>query len=250
MPLRELLYRVYWSLERVIAPGVTNSQNHYARTLNQFVRSTVTWLDVGCGHQILPPWREEQERSLATACRCVVGIDYEFSSLRRHRTLRLKARALSGNLPFAADSFDLVTANMVVEHLAEPAQDFHEIGRVLKRGGIFLLHTPNARAYTTALTRRVPEGVKRRLVRFLEGRELEDVFPAFYRANTVSVIESLAAASGLCVEEARMVCTGASLAIIPPLALVELLWLRILTMEQFAPYRTNIIGILRKPLQG
>jgi SAM-dependent methyltransferase len=44
-------------------------------------------------------------------------------------------------LPFAAGSFDLVSANMVLEHLPAPEQVFQEIARVLAPGGKFVFLT-------------------------------------------------------------------------------------------------------------
>lgn len=45
-------------------------------------------------------------------------------------------------LPFAADYFDMVIANHVLEHVDDDAQALAEIHRVLKPGGIAVLQTP------------------------------------------------------------------------------------------------------------
>jgi SAM-dependent methyltransferase len=45
-------------------------------------------------------------------------------------------------LPFAAESFDLVIANHVLEHVADDVQAVAEIGRVLVPGGHAILQTP------------------------------------------------------------------------------------------------------------
>lgn len=47
-----------------------------------------------------------------------------------------------GKLPFDDDTFDLVYANQVFEHVFEPEQALSEIGRVLKPGGTFLALFP------------------------------------------------------------------------------------------------------------
>jgi len=44
------------------------------------------------------------------------------------------------SLPFADSSFDLLTANMVVEHVAHPRALLSEVRRILKPNGIFLFH--------------------------------------------------------------------------------------------------------------
>ena len=47
-------------------------------------------------------------------------------------------------LPFAADSFDLVTSFQVIEHVDDPLPWLREICRVLRPGGTAILTTPNA----------------------------------------------------------------------------------------------------------
>jgi len=47
------------------------------------------------------------------------------------------------NIPFADAEFDAVTAIEVIEHLPEPSVALHEIHRVLKKDGVFVVTTPN-----------------------------------------------------------------------------------------------------------
>ncbi len=112
------------------------------RYLHRWTRST-EWLDIGCGHHILPPWQAKQEQELVAKCSKITGIDAEVNSLVKHRSI---TRIVAGNiskLPFRDSTFNLVTANMVIEHLDDPESQFREILRVLKPGGTFILHTPN-----------------------------------------------------------------------------------------------------------
>lgn len=144
--------RVYWRLVGGLAPGLLNSQHEYARALVSEVEGASRWLDLGCGHDFLPPF-VNQDRLQAARARCVsVGIDADGSALAKHRGLRHRVRGNIERLPFQAGTFDLATANMVVEHVARPERLFAEIARVLKPGGRLLLHTPNADGYTTRLT--------------------------------------------------------------------------------------------------
>ena len=45
-------------------------------------------------------------------------------------------------LPLAAQSFDVIVSVDVMEHIQEDQQTFHEFSRILKPGGVFLMHTP------------------------------------------------------------------------------------------------------------
>src|SRR5262249_12238021 len=113
MSIRAPLLRLYWAMRRVIAPTLRYSQYPYEEILAAHVRRDTRWLDLGCGHHVLPPWRGEQERRLVATCRSLVGLDADLVSLARHRSIDRRVGGDMTRLPFADASFDLVTANMV-----------------------------------------------------------------------------------------------------------------------------------------
>ena len=247
MALRSAVLGFYRGAVRTIVPQLQHSQARYERVLDGLVTRETRWLDVGCGHQVLPDWRLATERELVGRCRRVVGLDRDFPSLLRHATVRDRVYGDVGALPFADDSFTLVTANMVVEHLQHPELEFSEIRRVLAPGGLFVFHTPNLNGYIARAASAVPEAVKGPLIRLLEGRAAHDVFPTHYRANTQRAIGALADRLGFGVERLHMTATTAQFSVIPPLAVLELLWIRALLRPGLRDLRTNIIAVLRKP---
>lgn len=246
MSLLATLFKVYWAVRRVIAPTLRYSQYAYEDMLKQYVHPDTLWIDIGCGHGVLPSWRAAEERQLVKSCKRVVGIDYDLISLKAHPTISRRVRGNITKLPFQTESFDLVTANMVVEHLDEPVAQFREIGRVLRREGVLLLHTPNALAYGAIAGRVVPDWVKGKAAYLLEGREEEDVFRTYYRANTETAIGKLARSNGFEVRRMDLLVTDAIFAIIPPLAVAELMWIRMLMTESLRALRPNIIAVLQK----
>lgn len=247
MALRETLNRLYWSLERLIDPGVPSSQVRYAETLRSVLKPGMDWLDLGCGHSILPYWIDGQEELVARA-KSLIGYDYDWASLLKHRQI---SRLVSGdivNLPFRENAFDLITANMVVEHLTDPAQSLAEVRRILRPGGRFLYHTPNRRYYMTAVARMVNQDLKNKIVWIMERRAEDDVFPTFYRMNTEEDIQSAARAAGLQVETLLAINTSSTGQILlGPFVLADLAWRRATRADGLRQFRSNYVVVLRKP---
>jgi ubiquinone/menaquinone biosynthesis C-methylase UbiE len=243
---RKSLYSLYWKMERLLVPELKYCQYIYEDVLNAAVKSDTKWLDLGCGHQVLPEWRFEQEKRLVEKAGMVVGIDADLPSVEKHRSVHLRLVGNISALPFRENSFDLITANMVVEHLDNPMVQFQEVSRVLKPGGVFVFHTPHAHGYATVMARLLPERFKPALIRILQGRPTEDVFKTFYRANTEADIQRFAQATGFDPIEIRLIASSAELAMLPPLAFLELLWIKLTLTRVFRRFRTNLIVTLAK----
>lgn len=246
MKNRARLYAIYIRIRAWVAPSLKYSQEIYQTFLQKHVPKNCRWLDLGCGHHLLPEWKLAEEKALVGRG-TVVGLDYDFHSLTKHRTISARVRGDITALPFRDESFDVVTANMVFEHLDKPEVQLREIFRVLRPEGTLIFHTPNVWGYTTAISMLVPEKWKSWLIRVLENRVEEDVFTTFYRINSPKTIERIARDNGFAVEELRMVVTDAQFAVIPPLAFMELLWIRMLMTRILRGLRPNIIVRLRKP---
>ena len=242
MSLRDRLYGAYWKLEQRVVPGLRNSQMAYEEALFEATDEGVEeWLDLGCGHRLLPEWRSAQEASLLGRATHVVGVDVDLPSLKTHRTIRRLVNGDVGRLPFADGSFDLVTCNMVMEHLDEPAFQLREIRRVLKPGGRLLFHTPNAHGYAVVLARVLPAFARAGLIRWLEGRAEADVFPTYYRCNDAQAIKRLADEAGFVPTFIRYVSSNAHFAVVLPLALIELLYVRLTRAARFEHLRSNLV---------
>ena len=247
MSIRDAGLKFYWKAQRVLAPGLSFAHSVYDDVLMELPSTGKVWLDLGCGHHLLQPWRFDEEAGLVKRARLVVGLDYDEPSLRKHQTIRARVRGSVSNLPLDADSIDLVTSNMVFEHLEEPERQLSEVFRVLRPGGLLAFHTPNALGYSTQLAKLAPESLKSKLIWLLERRKPEDVFPTFYRANSPAAIDQLAGRVGFSVVDLRFIATHAMSAPVPPLAVVELLFIRVLMLQRFRRWRPNLIAILQKP---
>jgi SAM-dependent methyltransferase len=233
-------------LQKHIVPGLRSSQSAYEEELGRYVNPSNDWLDLGCGKRILPAWRLTTEQALVRQSKTLVGVDFDLQSLKDNTSIKQKVRGHTSDLPFSESTVDLVTANMVVEHLDSPLSHFREVHRILRHSGLFLFHTPNAWGHPVLLSRMFPHSVKRSAARLLDGRCEEDVFPTFYRANTRTQIRDLAERSGFELVKIMMVSTTAMFSFIPPLAIPELLWLRLLQSKRLEGLRSNLIVVLRR----
>jgi ubiquinone/menaquinone biosynthesis C-methylase UbiE len=177
----------------------------------------------------------------------IIGIDLDWEGLVKNDIITDKVFGKLEGLPFTQEVFDLITANMVIEHLETPEAVLREAYRVLKPGGLFVLHTPNRRAVSMRIASMLPEKVKVPLIWLLEGRRAQDVFPTVYRMNTPAEIVAIAQMEGFQVIDLKKVSSNALTHMLAPLALVELVYLRILELKRFEDWRSNLIAVARKP---
>lgn len=104
--------------------------------------------------------------------------------------------AFGEDVPYADESFDLIFADNVLEHLPNPEKVFSEVRRLLRPGGMFLGKTPNKWHYMPLIARLTPHWFHQWINKW-RGRVGEDVFPTRYQANSVSDVEKHAITAGL-----------------------------------------------------
>jgi SAM-dependent methyltransferase len=160
------------------------------RLLDVALRPGAVALDAGCGRRTrLAGYRDRIER--------LVGIDADEEAGRANPHLdEFVAGDLDEALPFEDDSFDLVYANFVVEHLARPDRAFAEWRRVLRSGGTLLLLTSNRASPLLGLGERLPQRMRLAIKRRGAGAAERDVYPTRYLANTPERLERVARAAG------------------------------------------------------
>jgi SAM-dependent methyltransferase len=241
-----LCTRAYALVRAKLAPDTRNSQYIYREALSKALQAKGLWLDLGCGHDFLPSWMSPGERALDLEGWITVGIDKDPSSIARHRELRWRVLGDVEQLPFRDRTFNLITANMVLEHVLNPVALFREIGRVLQNQGVLIIHTPNGSGYTTVITRLIPSPLIVPLARLLLRRERADVYPAFYRANSIDTLKEAAREAGLSLDAFRYLQSSPQLARLPPLMAVELMIIRLLRRPAFAKYRACILATFEK----
>ncbi len=116
-----------------------------------------------------------------------VGIDMDHESLRLNSRVN-KLQTDAARLPFADATFDLITSDMVFEHLEDPRPVLREIERVLNAEGILLIHCA-CKWHISLLAGRfiklaLSDRLYRRLASYISHREVDDIFTTYYRASS------------------------------------------------------------------
>jgi len=115
-------------------------------------------LDVGCGAGLLA-------EPLARLGAAVTGLDAsaEVIAVARDHALGqgLAIDYRTGDVELLDRSFDLITAMEVIEHVADPAAFVAALAQRLAPGGLMILSTPNATAWSRLLTITIAEGIGR-----------------------------------------------------------------------------------------
>jgi ubiquinone/menaquinone biosynthesis C-methylase UbiE len=176
------------------AVKIRHPQRVYFERIAKNLNAQDRWLDIGCGRQLVPWWmpgNRELESELKSRARWLIGVDPDLEALRDNGACHVRLKADTSALPFADGSFDLVTSNMVFEHVEAPQAILREIRRILRRGGSLVVLTPNWLDIVTIAARAVPNILHPALVSLVEFRSKEDVYPTRFRFNRRGVVEKM-----------------------------------------------------------
>jgi SAM-dependent methyltransferase len=226
----------------------THSQMDYREVLDRMIEPGCRWLDVGCGCTILPEWVQGSiafQRDLISRCEHAHGCDPVDD--RPHKAGLKKYVGDCSLLPYSSAFFDVVTANMVAEHVENPMLFACEVHRVLAPGGKFIFHTPNYWNPAVLTASLLPNRLVRRVASYLDGRPHEDIFPTYYRMNTRGAIESL---PGFEIVEMRCIPTQPIFARAPILRNLESLMIRNATSAIFKELQPVWIVVLQKRVRA
>lgn len=226
----------------------------YAQTVGALVRPDSVWLDLGCGRRLFKDDRANEE--LPRRARLTVGADRD-RRLRGHSSVADLVVADATALPFRTGAFSLVTASMLLEHLADPEGTFREVARVLQPGGSFVVFTPNIFNYASLVARFTPQGFHRsyrRVVHYLNRREWrgfeDELFPTWYRANSAAALRGAAQRGGLRPREIRFLSFAHSFGFVRPLYALSLMLEARIDRWGWDGLKADILGIFDKPGPG
>jgi ubiquinone/menaquinone biosynthesis C-methylase UbiE len=236
-------------LQRRILSHHRWNQEIWGETIKENLTQPVRWMDSGCGWRLLGKNLEPLENELVSRAGLAVGVDLDFPHLRKHVNLSRLTCASLASLPFSDASFDLVTCNMVVEHLPTPFVIFQEMSRVLAPGGTLMVHTPNTRNYlvfANVLAKKLlPRPLALKLVH--DGRAGDDIYPTYYRANDEPTLRKLGESVRLRPESVRFLTQPQPYTrFFAPAAFFELLLMRATRMRPLDRFGATIVMVFRK----
>jgi SAM-dependent methyltransferase len=159
--------------------------------VNALLRKDMTVLDFGAGRGI---WNEIETgfkrdlTSLKGKCKTVIGADIDPAVLNNQLLDEPILLPGSGSIPLPNRSVDMIVSWAVLEHLSDPTGTVAELDRILRPGGWFCAWTPNKWGYVSVGARLVPNKLHARVLRYVlptSKRRESDVFPTYYRINTL-----------------------------------------------------------------
>jgi SAM-dependent methyltransferase len=189
------------SLKRIFYPesrfgGFTDIDGTIAfyLRLNSLIEPWHVILDYGCGRGAYGADPVPVRRALHVLrgkASKVIGVDVDEAA--RTNPFLDEFRHLTGaRWPVDDDSIDLCVCDSVLEHLEEPEPFFAEARRCLRDGGFLCVRTPNRWSYVGIIAGIVPNRLHSRvLAKAQRARHEEDVFPTYYKCNTLHRIRHM-----------------------------------------------------------
>jgi SAM-dependent methyltransferase len=160
--------------------------------VNALLRRDMTVLDFGAGRGIWAETESGFKRHLTTLkgkCKRVIGADVDPVVVDNPLIDEAMILPDDGSIPLPDMSVDMIVSWAVFEHLRDPGSTAAELARILRPGGWICAWTPNRWSYVSIGARIIPNRFHARVLRHVhptsERRE-SDVFPTFYRMNTLS----------------------------------------------------------------
>jgi ubiquinone/menaquinone biosynthesis C-methylase UbiE len=156
-------------------------------------------LDYGCGRGALAddplPYRRDLRIFKGKASR-VIGVDLNPQAASNPYIDEFRLIETT-HWPVSDQSIDLCTCDSVLEHVEFPESFFAEAKRVLKPGGYLCFRTSNLWGYPALIARLMPNQVHLPILKKVKPSLIEqDIFPTFYRCNTLPVLRRLLRENG------------------------------------------------------
>ncbi len=156
----------------------------YLKIKTLYAQSAPRVLDYGAGRGGFTEDTSETRKwlhDLRVGAGEVVAVDVDTVVLQNTSSHRQMVIDPDGPLPFEDNSFDIIVADFVFEHIANPGHAARELLRVLKPGGWICARTTNKFGYVALASRLVPGIFQSRALRHIQPeRKQVDIFPTVF----------------------------------------------------------------------
>lgn len=159
--------------------------------VNALIQPDSVLLDIGCGRGAWlddPVHFRRNLRMLKGKCKRVIGMDVN-PEARSNPAVDEFQLLETNTWPLEEASIDVCICDYVLEHVQDPAGFFKECRRVLKPGGFLCIRTTNLLSYFGLFAKVIPNRSHTRILRQAKEKlHDKDVFPTFFRCNTVKTL--------------------------------------------------------------
>ena len=179
-------------------PDIDGTIIFYTR-VKSLVNEQSTVLDFGCGrgaygNDKIPIRRELQ--IFKGKVKKVIGIDID-KEAENNPYLNEFHLVDNEQWPLKDNSIDLCVCDSVLEHIEKPGTFFAEASRVLRDKGYLCIRTANKWAYVSVISKIIPNRLHVKVLNKVQDeRRKEDVFPTFYKCNSIFKIRRMLKKSG------------------------------------------------------
>lgn len=212
----------------------------YREVIRNCSANSFILLNAGCGES------KEAINYKYLSKRCI-GIDIDFTFLNRNKACNNLINGSLEYLPFKNSTFDIIVCKDVLEHLKTPIIVFQEFSRILKNRGFLIILTPNIYNYVSIISRITP-------FRFhtffnkLRGINATNIFPTYYKANSIRSLKELGKSVGLKMEGHMMIQKWPSYLIFSVILFrIGIMYERILNRFELLQFlRSTIVAVYKK----
>ncbi|MFY0686932.1 MAG: class I SAM-dependent methyltransferase [Cyclobacteriaceae bacterium] len=166
--------------------------------VNAQLTDEMTVLIVGCGRGLAFDQNSYKSKLQWFKGRCtkVIGIDVD-PNAKNNPSVDEFRLIENDEWSIESGSIDMIVCDWVVEHVEHPDKFFKECNRVLKPKGITCIRTSNKLHYVSIGASLIPNRFHSKYVSGIVGlRKDEDVFPTYFKCNTISKLKLLHEKSG------------------------------------------------------
>jgi len=231
-----------WQYIKKYYPIYFSKAERFKQLVLPYLNRNIDVIDLGCGRG------KESRIDYKALTRRSYGLDIS-ENVFLNPTIHYPVQGSVYDIPLADNSVDLAVNQELLEHLEFPQKMFHEAARILRPNGVFTAMTPNLWDPFVMVSYVTPFSFHQFVNKRLKDIDPADVFPTWYRANTLSSLKRLAERAGLVlVKHEYFRCNPGSLDVSPTLTKVEVAYARLVSkFEALGFLRDIVIVFFRKP---